>query len=93
LFHPSSRTLMLTDLAMNFHSAANLRTALWQQVFGVRNRFAPTRFVRSLIRDRKAARGSLDRILGWDFERVTLTHGEILETAGKAALQEAYAWL
>jgi hypothetical protein len=93
LFHVASRTLVLTDLAMNFRSAANLRTALWQLLMGARNHFGPTRFVRLLIRDRDAARKSLDRILAWDFERVTVTHGEIVEARGKAALRHTYAWL
>jgi len=93
LFHIPSRTLVLTDLAMNFHSAPNLLTSVWQRLFDVRNRFGPTRFVRLVIRDHDAARKSLDRILGWDFERVTVTHGEVLEAGGKAALREAYAWL
>jgi hypothetical protein len=93
LFHASSRTLVLTDLAMNFHSAPNLRTEIWQRLFDVRNRFGPTRLVRFLIRDRVAARASLDRILAWDFERVTMAHGDPLETGGKAALRDAYAWL
>ena len=93
LFHAPSRTLVLTDLAMNYHSAPDLRTAIWQRVFDVRNRFGPTRFVRFLIRDHRAARGSLERILAWDFERVTVTHGEVLEAGGKAALRAAYAWL
>ncbi|HYB12927.1 MAG TPA: DUF4336 domain-containing protein [Myxococcota bacterium] len=93
LFHEASRTLVLTDLAMNFHAAANRRTDVWQRLFGVHNRFGPTRFVRFLIRDHQAARGSLQRILGWDFERITLAHGEVLEAGGKAALRDAYAWL
>jgi hypothetical protein len=46
-----------------------------------------------LIRDRAAARGSLERILEWDFERVILTHGEVLERGGPAALRAGYAWL
>jgi hypothetical protein len=93
LFHVPSHTLVLTDLAMNFHAAPNLQTAIWQRLFDVRDRFGPTRFVRLLVRERRAARGSLERILAWDFERVTVTHGEVLEAGGKAALRAAYAWL
>jgi len=93
LFHVPSRTLVLTDLAMNFRSAPNLLTAVWQRLFDARNRFGPTRFVRLVIRDHNAARRSLERILAWDFERVTVTHGEVLEAGGKAALRDAYAWL
>jgi hypothetical protein len=32
-------------------------------------------------------------VLAWDFDRVTVTHGEILESGGPAALARAYAWL
>jgi hypothetical protein len=38
-------------------------------------------------------RASLDRILAWDFDRVTVAHGEILETGGHAALRTSFAWL
>jgi hypothetical protein len=44
-------------------------------------------------RDRKAAKASLEHILAWDFDRVTVTHGEVLESGGKDALRAGYAWL
>jgi hypothetical protein len=39
------------------------------------------------------APGSLDRILSWDFDRVIVGHGELLETGGRSAFRDAYAWL
>ena len=36
---------------------------------------------------------SIDLILAWDFERVTVAHGDVLETGGRAALRESFAWL
>jgi hypothetical protein len=56
-------------------------------------RFGTTRMLRSSFRDRKALRASIDRILAWDFDRVVVTHGEVLERGGRKALREAYAWL
>jgi len=38
-------------------------------------------------------RGSIDRILSWDFDRVTVTHGEMVETEGREELRAAFAWL
>ena len=38
---------------------------------------------RGIFRDRRAARQSVERILQWDFDRVTVTHGEILDTGGR----------
>ena len=38
-------------------------------------------------------RASLDRILAWDFDRVVVTHGDVLESGGKQALRQAFSWL
>ncbi|MCH7600214.1 MAG: DUF4336 domain-containing protein, partial [Myxococcales bacterium] len=35
----------------------------------------------------------IDRILEWDFDRVTVTHGQVLESGGRAKLEQAFAWL
>jgi hypothetical protein len=56
-------------------------------------RFGPSRLLRFAIRDKAACRRSIDRILEWDFERVVVTHGEVLESGGREALRSAYAWL
>jgi hypothetical protein len=47
--------------------------------------------MRRWIDDPTALHASLDRILEWDFDRVTVTHGEVLETGGPAALRSAFA--
>ena len=39
------------------------------------------------------ARRSLDRILAWDFDRVVVAHGDVLERGGRELLREGYAWL
>ena len=33
---------------------------------------------------------AIDRVLGWDFDRITVTHGAVLETGGREALRRAY---
>ena len=45
------------------------------------------------MKDRRALRASLDKILAWDFDRVTVAHGDILETGGHKAVQRGFAWL
>jgi hypothetical protein len=35
----------------------------------------------------------VDRILRWDFERVTMTHGDVLERGGREAVRAAFAYL
>jgi len=55
--------------------------------------FGPSRLARSFMKDRPAVRRGIERILEWDFDRVTVTHGEVLETGGHALFEKAYAWL
>ena len=45
------------------------------------------------IRDRRAARASVDKILQWDFDRIIVTHGDVLETGGHERFAAAFAFL
>ncbi len=93
LWHRPTRTLVLTDLAFNVQHADALLARLFLRANGAYQRFGPSRMLRSLVRDRAALRRSIDRLLAWDFDRVLLTHGEVLESGGREALRAAYAWL
>jgi hypothetical protein len=88
-FHERSRTLIFTDLSFNI--PARRDAPLFFRLVGVVGRFGPSRMVRLAIRDRKAARASLERILDWEFDRVIVSHGEVLEHDGRAAVEKAYA--
>jgi hypothetical protein len=88
-FHERSRTLIFTDLSFNV--PARRGAPLFFRLVGVVGRFGPSRMVRLAIRDRKAARASLERILDWEFDRVIVSHGEVLEHDGRAAVEKAYA--
>ena len=92
-FHRASRTLLLADLAFNFGADSPALTRLAFRLLGSHGRFGPTLLERFLTRDRAAARASLERILAWDFERVIVAHGRVLESGGPEALRRGYAWL
>jgi hypothetical protein len=92
-FHPASRTLLLTDLAFNVRAGEENRAKVFHWLVGATGRFGPHRLVRAMIRDRAAARESLDAILQWDFERVIVTHGSVLENGGRASLEHAFEFL
>jgi hypothetical protein len=92
-FHRASRTLLLCDLAFNFRETTVLATRILMRLVRSYGRFGPTTLDPLLIRDRAAARASLERILAWDFDRVVVAHGDVLETGGRALLREGYAWL
>jgi len=93
--HRASHTLILTDWIFNF--SATHRPPLWTRLYlratdawgGPRQ----SRLLRAFIVDKHAARISTDRLLAWDFDRIILSHGDIIETGGRAALQGATEWL
>jgi hypothetical protein len=91
--HRPSRTLLTCDLAFNFGPGTHFATRLLLQLIRSYGRFGPSRLDPLLIRDRKAARESLERILEWDFDRVVVGHGDVLESGGHEALRAGYAWL
>jgi hypothetical protein len=93
-FHPASRTVLFTDLVFNLtHGDGNVATRVFFGLLGAVGHFGPHRMMRLFIRDRVAARESVARILRRDFERVTMTHGEVLETGGREAVRKAFEYL
>jgi len=92
-FHRASRTLIMCDLAFNFGPSAPLTTRIWMRLMLSYGTFGPSKLDPLLIRDRPAARASLEKILAWDFDRVIVAHGDVLERGGRALLRDGYAWL
>jgi Domain of unknown function (DUF4336) len=91
--HRASRTLIMCDLAFNFGPRTATPTRLLMKMLRSYGRFGPSTLDSLLIRDRPAARRSLERILGWDFDRVVVAHGDVLESGGHEALRQGYSWL
>lgn len=91
--HHASRTLILTDLAFHIRQSDSWFTRLFMRLNGAYGHFGPSRIFRTLVKDHSALRSSLDRMQGWDFDRIIVTHGEVLETGGKGAMQIQYAWV
>lgn len=92
-YHPASRTMITCDLAFNFRERTPTTTRLFMSLVRSYGYFGPTKLDPLLIRDRKKARASLERILAWDFDRVIVSHGDVLEHDGNALLRQGYAWL
>jgi len=91
--HGPTRTLVCADLVENFDSSPHVATRLYLKAAGLEDRVAFSRLLRPVYRDRPAARRSLERLLGLDFDRVLLAHGRVLERGGPAAVRDAYRWL
>lgn len=91
LLHRASKTLLLTDLCFHIQHSESRTSRAFFRLNDMWQRFGPSRIIRRLaVSDRRALEGSLQQILGWDFERVLPSHGEMLETGAKAALRRAW---
>ena len=91
--HAPSRTLVLTDLAFNVPAERTAGARLFYWLTGAAGRFGPHRLVRTMIRDRRAARDSVEQVLAWDFDRVIVSHGDVLESGGRNRFAAAFAFL
>ncbi len=88
--HRPSRTLILTDLCFHVREAP-WRDRLGWRVLGAWRRFGPSRTARwVLLRDRARVAAFVERLCGWDFTRIVVAHGEVLEGASAATLREAF---
>lgn len=91
--HRSTRTLILTDWVFHFHKSPSWLTGVYLRLSKGLGRPVQTPLLRGLIKDRAAALASTEALLAWDFDRVIVSHADIIERGGKRALGEATAWL
>ena len=87
-------SLVATDLVFNVGRGEDLWTKLTLGgVLGATGGVRMSRTIKYTVRDRALFRASVDRALGWEFSRVTVTHGDIIENDAKDSLSCAAAWL
>ena len=90
-FHRKTRTLIFTDLLFNIarHDSAYGRFLL--RLDGAFRGLAIPRSFRLLLRRRRPECAAfLNRLLSWDFDRVILAHGEIINSGAKPAVERAW---
>jgi hypothetical protein len=94
-YHRASRTLILVDLIENIGDSTpgtNWMLRLWWKgVFRMWNRPRPAPEYQLGWSDKAAAKACLERILSWDFERIVLAHGDLIEDDAKDAAREAWS--
>ena len=83
--HAASGTLICTDLVFNLRTWSGATTGLVLLLFGTRGRFAMSRLVRAVVRDRPAFRASLAPLWGRPFRRIVMSHGAVYESASAPA--------
>jgi uncharacterized protein DUF4336 len=92
-FHPLTRTVIFTDLLFNLTRQQAAQARLFHWLTGAAGHFGPHRLIRRMIYDRSAARDSVETILGWDFDRVIMAHGDLLEGFGRARVRASFSYL
>ena len=92
-FHRASRTLILVDLVENVTSATpgtNLLLRILFRGLGMWNRPSPAPEYRFAWGDKARVRECMERILAWEFERVILSHGDIIKRDARRVVAQAW---
>jgi hypothetical protein len=86
-FHRASRTLLVSDIVFNYTAIEEAADP------GGAKGLGPHERIKAAVSDPKAARNSIVNVLRWPFERVIVTHGNIVECGGNALFREGFAFL
>jgi hypothetical protein len=89
--HVHSKTIVLTDSAFNFDYSFPWLTRFTTRIAGGYNRLEPTILERLASSDKDSLRKSIQEVLSWNFDRVIVAHGAVVEFGGKAMLTSAYS--
>jgi hypothetical protein len=89
-YHRPSQTLLLTDLAFQITASSPWLTRILARLGGVYQQLGLPLDLRFLIRNRSAARQSVQAILRWDIQQITLCHGDIITSQAKQKLMQAW---
>ena len=93
-FDRRSRTALFTDLMFNVnHSDSALTRIVLTLDGGFRSLAVPRTFRLPIRMHRRLALAALACILEWDFDRLTVAHGEVVERGAKTAMRNAWSFL
>ena len=93
-FDRRSRTALFTDLMFNVNHSDDALTRIVLRLDGGFGGLAIPRTFRLPIRmRRRLALAALAGILEWDFDRLTVAHGDVVERGAKAAMRKAWSFL
>lgn len=82
-YHKLSKTLLVCDLVENFNKSTTSMTAIFR-LFGVKQRPMVSPEFRMYTANGDKARRALETVQAWDFERIFLCHGDIIDCDAKA---------
>lgn len=89
-FHKPSKTLIATDMAFNLTKAKGLGAFIILKLFGTYRKFAVSKFFLRAVSDKTAFAATLRKILQWDFETLSVSHGELIVDQAKDKMRSAF---
>lgn len=90
--HKPSATLILTDLCQWTDTDKPNQARMYEQLTCAREGLAASRTLKLVVKDRLAAKTSVQRILKWPFQRVILAHNHIIQHGARVQITSALAW-
>jgi len=92
-FHPTSKTLITSDIVENFKTSPHWLTRNWLKLGGCHGHTTWHRVLRLVYINRWSARKSIKRMFEFPFETVVLAHGDIITDNAKKSLSDGLRWL
>jgi hypothetical protein len=93
LYHRASKTIYTADLFFHITAPATgiegLLTPLALRWMGVYRRFGVMKPWRHWVADPGAFQRSLEQVLAWDFERIVVAHGDVVDQNARVQFVEA----
>jgi hypothetical protein len=92
-FHRASRTLIVVDLVENFTPSTpgmNLYLRVLLRAVRMWNRPSPAPEYRLAWGDKARVREGMERILAWDFNRVILSHGDVITRDARQVVAQSW---
>lgn len=92
-YHPSTKTLIITDSAFNFDDSFPLITQFAARLIGSYQTLKPSRLEKIAVQDKEKLTSAINKVVAWDFQRVIMGHGKIVDRDAKIQLTQGYNWL
>ena len=91
-YHPQSKTLILTDTAFHFDRSFPTVTQFASRIIGCYEKLRPSILEKIATRDKDRVTTSVKKLLQWDFQRVIMAHGTIIEENAQEKFIAGYEW-
>ena len=88
-FHAKTKTLISADLAENMITSDHWPTRLYIKAGGAYG----SRLSRLIYRDKAKAKQSVSQLFNWDFEKVIISHGDLITEQAREAITQTFSWL